>query len=89
MAPGKRGRPPKVKVHVEYVPTGNDSGEKADEKNLMSLEDVNNLSAKNARTMVKMMQLMEVMKRPGADELDTDGKVKEKIGKWAFLLTLQ
>ena len=47
----------------------------------MSASEAAALSAKNARTMVKMMQLIEVMRRPGADNLDTDGKVKDKIGK--------
>ena len=66
---------------MDYVPSHNDSGLVADEKNLMSASEAAALSAKNARTMVKMMQLIEVMRRPGADNLDTDGKVKDKIGK--------
>ena len=84
MPPGKRGRPPKIKEAVDYVPMANDPGLVADEKNLMRPSEAAGLAAKNARTMVKMMQLIEVMNRPGADNLDTDGKVKAKIGKWTL-----
>ncbi len=75
-----------MKEVVDYVPMANDSGLVADEKNLMKPSEAAKLSAKNARTMVKMMQLIEVMSRPGADNLDTDGKVRAKIGKLALCL---
>ena len=84
MPPGKRGRPPKVKEVVDYVPMANDSGLVADEKNLMKPSEAAKLAAKNARTIVKMMQMIEVMGRTGADNLDTDGKVRAKIGKWTL-----
>ncbi len=79
---GKRGRPPKVKQAEDYTWNANDTGERAEEMNLMKVEDAAHLTRKNGRTMMKVMQLMDVMNNPGAEDLDTHRLVQAKIEKY-------
>jgi hypothetical protein len=80
--PARRGRPPKVRTEADFQPNHNDTGEAVEDKNLMSVEQASHLSKKNARTMVKLMQLIEVMKRPGAADMDVNREVEGKIEKY-------
>lgn len=77
-AMGKRGRPPKVL----RPDSQNVAGQDAEERQLMPVEDAAHLAHKNARTMMKVMQLMEVMNNPGAEDLDTNRLVQNKIEKY-------
>ena len=79
---GKRGRPPKVKGPQDYTWNANDTGQGVEEKNLMKVEDAAHLTHKNARTMMKLMQLLELMNNDGAEDLDVNLLVQAKIDKY-------
>lgn len=79
---GKRGRPPKVRGPEDYTHNANSTGQSVEDKNLMKVEDAAHLTHKNARTMMKVMQLLDLMNNDGAEDLDTNRLVQAKIDKY-------
>ncbi len=71
---GKRGRPPN-NIRKYAVPTNMDPN-----RVLMKPEEVGRLSAKNSRTIVKIMQLLEV-KNSVPGDAEKKGVLKDKIEK--------
>lgn len=72
---GKRGRPPS-NIRKYEMPTNTDPN-----RQLMTPAEVGRLSAKNSRTIVKIMQLLELKAHPNAESLDKENRIGAKLDR--------
>ena len=70
---GKRGRPPS-NIRKYEMPTNTDPN-----RQLMAPSTVGLMAAKNSRTIMKIMQLLEVKTKAGSDNIDKSNTIGRKL----------